>query len=248
MNTTVKSIPRDKHTDRQISKDEFIADFGESKYLLHFESGAQLTITVLQGAGKNQTIGCRRVMIRPEVYMVTWQETDGSTVTHLEDFENGIGYTNTTLPDMTFQNDKGSLRPAGTAAVIKPAHREAVQKSNTDIVTEFLDLAFNRNDATGAAALVTERYVQHNPFVADGRDGFIEGIAGFHKAFPDLSWKPKHIYTDGNFVVAHSLYRKDGDYSTVDIFRLQDGKIDKHWDVTQKIPSQEESANRNTMF
>jgi predicted SnoaL-like aldol condensation-catalyzing enzyme len=32
----------------------------------------------------------------------------------------------------------------------------------------------------------------------------------------------------------------------IEIFRLDDGKIDEHWDVIQEIP--EESANPNGMF
>ena len=91
---------------------KFIADFGENKYLLDFISESELTITVIQGFGKNQTIEYRRTVIRPNIHMVTWQETDRSTVTHIEDFEEGLVYTNTTLPDLTLLPYKGPLSPA----------------------------------------------------------------------------------------------------------------------------------------
>jgi hypothetical protein len=40
--------------------------------------------------------------------MVTWQETDGITVTHVEDFENDLVHAAITLPDRTFLNLKGA--------------------------------------------------------------------------------------------------------------------------------------------
>ncbi|MDN3722261.1 hypothetical protein QW131_31250 [Roseibium salinum] len=39
--------------------------------------------------------------------MVTWQEADGVTVTHVEDFENGIVHGAITMPDKTFLTLKG---------------------------------------------------------------------------------------------------------------------------------------------
>lgn len=40
--------------------------------------------------------------IRPGVFMVTWQEADGITVAHVEDFENDTVHAAITLPDKTF--------------------------------------------------------------------------------------------------------------------------------------------------
>lgn len=43
-------------------------------------------------------------LLRPQVYLVTWKEADGTTVTHVEDFERDTVYTNITQPDRTFLN------------------------------------------------------------------------------------------------------------------------------------------------
>lgn len=48
--------------------------------------------------------------VAPQVFMVTWDEPDGSTVTHVEDFGQEIVYTNITLPDHQFLNYKGSFK------------------------------------------------------------------------------------------------------------------------------------------
>jgi hypothetical protein len=46
--------------------------------------------------------------IRPGVFMVSWQEADGITVTHVEDFENDLVHAAITLPDHTFLTLKGT--------------------------------------------------------------------------------------------------------------------------------------------
>jgi hypothetical protein len=43
--------------------------------------------------------------------MVAWKEAIGATVTHIEDHENGILYSNATLPDGSFYTMKGTIRP-----------------------------------------------------------------------------------------------------------------------------------------
>lgn len=91
---------------------KYMAIFGENRYLLNFISEKQIQIKLIQGMGKDQVVNCNRVLIRPNVYMVTWQEGDNSTVTHLEDFAKGIVYSNITMPDNTFYNYKGTLELA----------------------------------------------------------------------------------------------------------------------------------------
>ncbi|CAG9933315.1 protein of unknown function [Candidatus Nitrotoga arctica] len=51
--------------------------------------------------------------IRPNVYMVTWIEpATGNTVTHVEDFEKNIAYTNITdLASKGFWRLKGEIKP-----------------------------------------------------------------------------------------------------------------------------------------
>lgn len=45
--------------------------------------------------------------IRPHVFWVTWKEADGTTVTHVEDFESGNVHASITQPDLTFLTLKG---------------------------------------------------------------------------------------------------------------------------------------------
>ena len=95
----------------QVIGNKFKVNFGEYSFLLHFESETQLTWKAITdtGFGDHETVNISKVEIRPNVYMIYWKEKSGVTVTHVEDFENGIVYTNITDPDNEFLNLKGTL-------------------------------------------------------------------------------------------------------------------------------------------
>lgn len=42
------------------------------------------------------------VFVRPGVFWVTWKEADGTTVSHVEDFDNEIVYASITQPNLEF--------------------------------------------------------------------------------------------------------------------------------------------------
>jgi len=60
------------------------------------------------------------------------------------------------------------------------------------------------------------------------------------------------VIAEGDIVVVHShgftdpSDSKDLGEASVDIFRVENGKIVEHWDVIQPVP--EKSNNSNTMF
>jgi len=125
----------------------------------------------------------------------------------------------------------------------------SLQERNKELAKKLLDTAFNKKDVQAAAAMLTDRYVQHNPQVPTGKDGFVKAIPGFYSMFPDMTWTPKHIWAEGDYVIVHSLYRfdpKGRGTAIVDIFRMKDGLADEHWDVSQDIP--EKMAHDNGMF
>lgn len=90
--------------------------FGESAvYELHFINAKHLDVTVVKDynypAGTLNHFEIEMTEIRPDVYMVTWTEPGtGNTVTHIEDYEKKIAYTNITdIGSKQFYNLKGSI-------------------------------------------------------------------------------------------------------------------------------------------
>jgi len=85
---------------------------GDYIYRLRFDSDSSMAVTGLAGATKDftETVDIVVTRIRPGLFMVTWQEASLATVVHIEDFDQGMVYTNVTLPDHTFASYMGTLK------------------------------------------------------------------------------------------------------------------------------------------
>ncbi|MGW7529005.1 nuclear transport factor 2 family protein [Streptomyces sp. NPDC054783] len=122
-------------------------------------------------------------------------------------------------------------------------------EKNKQTVLAFYGACLNQKDFDAASQLIGDRYVQHNPLIADGIDGFKGFLRYLRETFPELRAEVKKISADGDFVIAHIHgVRVPGQLGSaiVDIFRMEDGKIGEHWDVRQ--PISEEAVNPNGMF
>jgi len=125
-----------------------------------------------------------------------------------------------------------------------------MQENNKKIVRDFYELAFNQHKPTEAAKrYIGSRYIQHNPYVPNGAEAFYSYFEGFFKEHPKSRVEIKRVLADGDLVVLHLhsiTDEQDRGRAIVDVFRVEDGKIVEHWDVTQDVP--EASANSNSMF
>jgi len=101
----------------------FLADLGAFRSELYFESDDTLVFKIVEGGGPGELGHTEKVSItvaeiRPQVFMVAWKEATGATVTHIEDHEHGILYSNATLPDGSFYPMKGTIRPLVRSAAL----------------------------------------------------------------------------------------------------------------------------------
>lgn len=130
-------------------------------------------------------------------------------------------------------------------------------EANKQAVIDFFKTAFIEKDPEKAVRLyVGSDYRQHNPFIADGKQAFIQFVKQWTNVDFNRKFEIRRVMAEGAYVVLHIrqiLAEGDKDFSVapngkavIDIYRLEDGKIVEHWDVVQAVPT--ESANPNTMF
>lgn len=89
-------------------------DFGIAKALMSIHSDTSLTFTILEKEGIKtditETVEIKITEIRPQIFMTTWKEINGNTITQIQDYENGIVYSNWTTPNGEFINRTGTLK------------------------------------------------------------------------------------------------------------------------------------------
>ncbi len=113
----------------------------------------------------------------------------------------------------------------------------------------FYKMAYEGSPRKATELYVGAEYIQHNPHVENGIEGFIEYFERMQKEYPDKSIKFLRIIAENDLVALHThqVWPGNDEYVTMDFFRFdKNEKIIEHWDAIQQIP--EKSANKNKMY
>jgi len=123
-------------------------------------------------------------------------------------------------------------------------------QTNKRNAVAFYEMMFNDCEPARAVdRFAGADYIQHNPHVASGRQGFIDYFERMARDHPGKKVIVKRTVAEDDLVVlhCHQIWPDDLEYAGMDIFRFDTaGKIVEHWDVLQTLPA--ESAHDNGMF
>jgi predicted SnoaL-like aldol condensation-catalyzing enzyme len=119
---------------------------------------------------------------------------------------------------------------------------------NKALVLQAFDTLFNKRDYKAAERFWSPNYIQHSAHIAPGR----EGLFNLVKSLPaELRYEAGPIVADGEFVIVHGRFSGTGrprNSIAVDIVRIADRLLAKHWDVLQDEATREESQSGRPMF
>ncbi|MDP1617564.1 nuclear transport factor 2 family protein [Phenylobacterium sp.] len=177
---------------------------------------------------RSETVDIQVTPIGDSLFLVSWQEQSGATVTHIQDFDREVIHSHATLPDGRF------LRMTGPMTIVTPAEQPSDERPqrNKALVLDAMTSLFQRRDASAVDRLYVEDYVQHNPHIPQGRAALKALVASLSN---EVWYEPGLILAEGDFVAIHGRIRgwADRPQVVVDLFRIEGGRLAEHWDVLQ---------------
>jgi phosphoribosylpyrophosphate synthetase len=102
------TVPLAQDSDFLPAGKSYDVDFGDQKFRLDFKSARQMVFT--SPDGKNTAdVEITTTRVGDGIYMIYWSRRAGQHVVHVDDFKNGVAYTNIFLPDGTASRRRGTL-------------------------------------------------------------------------------------------------------------------------------------------
>ena len=114
-------------------------------------------------------------------------------------------------------------------------------RTNTHTVLAFEETVFNRHRVEeGFERYVAPDFRQHSAVLPDNREGSISALSRLLSSdYPASRVAVENTVAQADLVAVQLVWdQKPGQspaVAKVDIFRLQDGRIVEHWDVTQSV-------------
>ncbi|MFD2292109.1 nuclear transport factor 2 family protein [Mariniflexile gromovii] len=152
------------------------------------------------------------------------------------------------LMDIQKPNPSGRTQFDGATEITDLDKTEANKKT----VKEFLEKVVINHEMDKLTTYINPaKYLQHNPAIADGLEGFGAAMKYFAENGLVMEFTKIHkVLGQGNFVLTLSegKFGKGDHTAFYDLFRLENGQIVEHWDIITTIPSKAEWKNENGKF
>lgn len=152
------------------------------------------------------------------------------------------------LLEIQAPNPSGRTQTDGTTEIVDRDKTEA----NKSIVKGFItDVLLDHKAEKTPAYINPSKYLQHNPAVADGLEGFGAAMQYFAENGLVMEYDKLHmVMGEGNFVlsVSEGKFGKGDHTAFYDLFRVENGQIVEHWDVIAPIPPKSDWKNQNGKF
>ncbi|MEO0386174.1 MAG: nuclear transport factor 2 family protein [Pseudomonadota bacterium] len=144
-------------------------------------------------------------------------------------------------------NPSGHTQIDGATEITDLDKTEANKATVTDFITRSL---INQEDIDITQYISPVTYIQHNPMVADGLEGFGAFMAEMAAQGMTMEYSVLHrVIGEGNFVLTMSEGTLGGQpQAFYDLFRLDDGLIVEHWDVIAPMPGPDAPHNGSGKF
>ena len=172
----------------------------------------------------------------PKIGFDIFRFEDGLIVEHWDNLQeiapkNPSGRTQIDGPTEATDLDKSDANKA----LVKGFVRDVLKGANPGRITEYIS---------------PEKYLQHNPAVADGLDPLGKALEAMAKAGTPMVYTENHmILGEGNFVLSVSEGNFLGNHvAFYDLFRIEHAKIIEHWDTIEEIPAKDKWMNNNGKF
>ena len=117
--------------------------------------------------------------------------------------------------------------------------RTADEERILAFATEMYERVVIPFDATLVDRYFAPDYIQHGSLARDGRDGLRAFLDQARRDFPDAEIAIRRSFVDGDHVIFHvsgQLGPQHRPAAIVDMFRIQEGAIQEHWEVIQELP------------
>jgi predicted ester cyclase len=138
----------------------------------------------------------------------------------------------------------GTVCLAAGASSAKAAD-DCTEKTKLSALLDRYVAALNAHDARSYPDMFAETYIQHSGRSPSGLAAQIENLGHIVATWPDIQLRVEDRIFDGNKIAARSLYTATHtqtvqgfaptgnriSFTTLDIWRVENGKFAEHWDL-----------------